>query len=243
MSAAPAFLTASWRDLVMLNFAVDPRVVAPLVPAGAELDGWDGQTLVSLVGFRFLGTRVLGVAVPGHVDFEEVNLRFFVRRKAEEGWRRGVVFVKEIVPRRAIAWAARAVYDEPYVAMPMRHDVEAPDGAAASRGRARYEWRLGGRWQGLSAAFGGPAAIPPEGSPEEFITEHYWGYTRRRDGGTSEYRVEHPRWRVWTATDPRFDGDASALYGPALAAHLTAAPVSAFVAEGSAVTVRRGVRV
>lgn len=234
MSAAPAFLTASWRDLVMLNFAVDPRVVAPLVPAGTELDGWDGQTLVSLVGFRFLDTRVLGVAVPGHVAFEEVNLRFYVRRKAADGWRRGVVFVKEIVPRRAIAWVARAVYDEPYVALPMRHEV--------SPGRARYEWRLGGRWQGLSAAFGGPAAIPPEGSLEEFITEHYWGYTRRRDGGTSEYRVEHPRWRVWTAADPRFDGDVPALYGPAFAAHLAAAPGSAFVAEGSAVTVRRGVR-
>ena len=76
------FLTARWRYLAMLNYEVPPEALAPLVPAGTELDSWQGKTFVSVVGFLFLDTRVLGIAIPGHRDFEEVNLRFYVRRKA-----------------------------------------------------------------------------------------------------------------------------------------------------------------
>ena len=78
-----------------------------------ELDAWQGIKLMSLVGFEFRGTRVLGLSVPGHRDFPEVNLRFYVRGKVSENWRRGVVFVKELLPRRAIAWMARRLYGEP----------------------------------------------------------------------------------------------------------------------------------
>ncbi|HTO08358.1 MAG TPA: DUF2071 domain-containing protein, partial [Myxococcota bacterium] len=122
-SLGPVFLTAEWRDLAMLNYEIDPAVLEPRVPAGTELDAWSGRTFVSVVGFRFLRTRVLGVPVPYHVDFDEVNLRFYVRRKSGADWRRGVVFVKEIVPRRAIALVARVAYAENYVAHPMRHSI------------------------------------------------------------------------------------------------------------------------
>ncbi|MDE0204502.1 MAG: DUF2071 domain-containing protein, partial [Candidatus Tectomicrobia bacterium] len=98
------FLSANWRHLVMVNYEVDPNLLRSWLPAGVELDTWQGRTLASVVGFEFLATRVLGVQVPGHQDFHEVNLRFYVRRRVGGGWRRGVVFVKELVPRRAIAW-------------------------------------------------------------------------------------------------------------------------------------------
>src|SRR5271154_3596191 len=120
LSQPAVFLTAEWRWLLMLNYAIDPAVLRPLVPAGVELDLWQGDALVSMVGFLFLGTRVLGVPVLWHRDFEEVNLRFYVRRETPEGWRRGVTFVREIVPRLAIAVLARVLYNEPYVACPMR---------------------------------------------------------------------------------------------------------------------------
>ena len=126
------FLTAEWRDLVMLNYEIDPGILAGLVPAGTELDLWQGRALVSVVGFHFRRTRVMGVAIPGHSNFEEVNLRFYVRREGPEGWRRGVVFVKEIVPRFAIAWVARALYNENYVALPMRHAIVGRSRAARS---------------------------------------------------------------------------------------------------------------
>jgi uncharacterized protein YqjF (DUF2071 family) len=228
------FLTAEWRWLLMLNYVIDPAVLRPLVPRGVELDLWQGEALVSMVGFLFLRTRVLGVPVPFHRDFEEVNLRFYVRRETPEGWRRGVTFVREIVPRGAIAVLARALYDEPYVACPMRHLI--------TPARCEYAWRFGGRWHSMAAEFAGEPAPLASGSAEEFIFEHYWGYTRRRDGSTAEYQVEHPRWRAWTAWNPRLDFDATALYGADFAKALVAAPVSAFLAEGSPISVRRGVR-
>ena len=233
------FLTARWVHLVMSNYAVDPRVLAPLVPRGVVLDTVGGRTLISMVGFQFLDTRVLGVPIPFHRDFEEVNLRFYVRREVGGEVRRGVVFVKEIVPRRAIAWVARTLYGERYVALPMDHDDE----IASGEGRVEYRWRLGGRWHRLGATVHGEPALPAPGSEEEFVTEHYWGYAAQRDGGTVEYRVEHPRWRVWSGGRPVLQGDFASLYGDALAGTLRSHPASCFVAEGSEVLVRRGVRI
>ena len=236
---AGRFLTAQWRTLVMLNWEVDPALLRPLVPRGTELDAWQGKTFVSAVGFLFLDTRLFGIPVPFHRDFEEVNLRFYVRREGPEGWRRGVCFVREIVPRIAIATIARWVYNEAYVAVPMRHRVDVATGC----GSAEYGWRRDGRWESLRASFTGAPQPLEAGSEAEFITEHYWGYTAQRDGGTIEYRVEHPSWRVWRADEAALAADVAALYGPRFAAPLAAPPSSAFVADGSPVVVRRPVRI
>ena len=234
------FLTAEWRDLVMLNYEVDPGILSPLVPAGTELDLWDGCALVSVVGFHFRRTRVLGLAIPGHCNFEEVNLRFYVRRRGPEGWRRGVVFVQEIVPRSAIAWVARTLYNENYVALPMRHTLAESLGEAMRS--VRYEWRHGGRWEHVGVITRGAASIPPPESAAAFITEHYWGYASQRDGGTVEYQVEHPQWRLSAAAEAAFECDVATLYGPQFAGFLSGPPRSAFLADGSPVTVRRGIR-
>jgi uncharacterized protein YqjF (DUF2071 family) len=234
------FLTAEWRHLAMLNFEVDPKVLLPLVPAGTELDDWQGRAFVSIVGFLFLRTRVLGVGIPFHRDFEEVNLRFYVRRRVADEWRRAVVFVKEIVPRLAIARTARAVYGERYVAVPMRHRLEW-DNAGTARPRAvSYSWWFRGRenFMQLSVADEPQNAAP--GSDVELITEHYWGYARRRDGRTTEYRVEHPRWQVRNAMTARLDCDVEGLYGGEFVEFLQAPPASAFLAGGSEVAVFRG---
>ena len=239
--ATPArFLVAQWRYLVMLNYEIDPGLLAARVPRGTELDSWNGRTFVSLVGFRFLDTKVLGLRLPFHTDFDEVNLRFYVRHRAGDEWRRGVVFVKEIVPRAAIALVARWVYNEPYRALPMRSVVDPPSEANGRRGSMSYSWKLAGRWNELAAEVeGDPRPLVP-GSEEEFITEHYWGYTRQRNGSTIEYKVEHPSWRVWRATESRFSGDVAALYGRELVDVLQSRPSSAFVADGSEIIVRRG---
>jgi uncharacterized protein len=230
------FLTAEWRWLVMLNYEVAPAVLAPLVPAGTVLDLWQGRALVSVVGFRFVHTRVLGVPVPFHRNFEEVNLRFYVRREMTSAApRRGVVFVRELVPRAAIAGLARLAYNEPYRAVPMRSAV--PAGSVEAPGTLTYEWRTGVAWQRLAATATGRATVPAPGSEAAFITEHYWGYTRQRDGSAVEYEVTHPVWRVWPAAEPVLDADLVDLYGPAFATALGCPPVSALVAEGSAVAV------
>jgi uncharacterized protein YqjF (DUF2071 family) len=234
---APRFLTARWVQLAMANYEVDPSVVEALVPKGTELDLWAGNCFVSVVGFLFLGTKVLGVPIPFHRDFEEVNLRFYVRRVVEGEVRRGVVFVKELVPRRALAWVANALYNEKYVALPMSHEDRT---AEASRSLA-YSWQHAGRWSRLAVKLDGEPYLPDEESEEAFITEHYWGYTGQRDGSTLEYQVEHPRWNVWRAARAELDCDVAALYGQDFAPFLSRAPSSCFVADGSEIVVRRGV--
>jgi len=244
----PVFLTAEWRSLVMINYAIDPAILAPHVPRGVELDLWEGEALVSMVGFLFLETRLLGWPIPFHRNFEEVNLRFYVRRQSAAGWVRGVVFIREIVPRWAIATVARVVYNEPYLALPMRHAVPAAtkttDASEAAKAGAtlEYSWRHGGRWNRLGATLTGELRAMSPGSAEEFIFEHYWGYTRQRNGATIEYQVEHPAWRVWQTSEAHLDADIEALYGAPFVPALSAAPRSASVAEGSPVLVRRGVR-
>lgn len=234
------FLTAEWRYLAMLNYCVDPRLLEPHVPRGTSLDSWNGNVYVSVVGFIFDRTRVLGIAVPFHTKFEEVNLRFYVRRETGAEVRRGVTFLKELVPRFAIAALARATYNEPYEAVPMSHAIIPPSPAGA--GKVEYRWRHAGNPAAMLLAPQGEPKALIDGSEEEFITEHYWGYTRQRDGSTIEYQVEHPRWRVWRVEQPSLDGDLTSLYGADLARALSAPPDSAFVADGSAIAVYQPVR-
>lgn len=232
------FLTAEWRHLAMLNYEIEPSALSPFVPAGTELDAWQGRTLISMVGFLFLKTRVHGFSIPFHREFEEVNLRFYVRRRAADGWRRGVVFIKEIVPRLAIAVVARKFYNEPYMALPMSHRLVTEGDAVRS---VEYAWRLRQRWNSLTLSTQGEANPLVEGSEAAFITEHYWGYNAQPNGATLEYRVEHPPWRVYDGVHAELNCDVEALYGDRFMDSLSRAPTSAFLAEGSAVTVHRGI--
>ena len=236
------FLTAEWRYLAMFNYEIEPKTLARYVPAGTELDQWNGKTFASIVGFLFLNTRVLGLAVPFHRNFEELNLRFYVRHKRPEGWVRGVVFIKEIVPLWAVANVAKVFYGERYVAMPMRHKLDMDRSRQQESGRVEYAWRSTSGWNQLRLQTVGPPCPSMPGSEEEFITEHYWGYAVQRGKGTIEYRVEHTAWRVWQVSEANLNCNVRELYGPEFVDSLSARPSSAFLAEGSPVTVYRGSR-
>jgi uncharacterized protein len=228
------FLTANWRYLAMLNFVVDPHILTPFVPAGAEIDYENGETYLSIVGFLFLDTRLLGLPILLHRNFEEVNLRFYVRKRSADTWRRGVVFIRELVPHRAIALVARAFYGERYVALPMRHAI-IDDGAHVS---VQYGWRRKKKWELLKMSAGGELQSISAGSHAEFITEHYWGYTCVQ-AGCSQYRVEHPRWKIRNADTSELCAEVATLYGEQFAETLARPPRSAFIAEGSAITIER----
>lgn len=235
------FLTARWESLLLINYRCPADLLEPLVPKGTELDPWDGHALVSLVGFRFVDTRVKGCVIPWHRTFEEVNLRFYVRREVDGEVRRGVVFVRELVPRRAIATVAKVLYNEPYLAVPMSHDVSLDEERGGS---VRYAWRHRGSTYALEATPTGPAQDLTEGSEAEFITEHYWGYNRQRDGSSMEYKVEHPPWKVWAPPNAIYTRpDGPGIYGPAFSDILEQPHVSAFVAVGSEVSVFPGTRI
>jgi uncharacterized protein len=234
------FLCAEWRDLVMLNYEIDPSLLSRYVPPGTSLDSFEGKTYVSLVGFRFCRTKLFGhLRIPFHSDFDEVNLRFYVRRKEGDDNRRGVVFIAEVVPRRVIATTARLIYGENYTCLPMRHRIETEEFGRA----AEYQWQVDGHWCKLSAQTAGVPTHPREGTLEQFITEHYWGYSTQRRGRCLEYHVSHAPWDVWTTTTAGFEGEASALYGGELGAVLQRRPDCSFVADGSPVVVFGGNRI
>lgn len=237
MSQPRVFLTAEWRNLVIFNYAVDPALLAPFVPAGTELDFLEGRTYVSLIGFEFNRTRVMGFSVPFHRSFEEVNLRFYVRRSS----RRGVVFIRELVPRTAIAVVARVAFGENYSRTAMSHSVSVQPNCGAVH--AEFSWGNSEHRCAMQIETEGVPTVPSDGSLGQFITEHYWGYATQRNGGSLEYEVQHPRWPVLKTKRAQFLGNAAHFYGPEFAGILLQSPDSAFFTEGSTVTVFRGRRI
>jgi uncharacterized protein YqjF (DUF2071 family) len=233
------FLTASWRKLIMAQYAIDPATLTPHLPPGLELDLYQNKCYVSLVGFLFDRVRLKRLAIPFHTSFEEVNLRFYVTRTERDGTRkRGVVFIREFVPRAAITLVASSLYEEPYTTLPMRHTIAATPAAL----NVSYAWRHSGRWHSLAVeASPTPQPIAP-GSEEEFLTEHYWGYTKRTRGNTSEYGVLHPRWSIYPIRSFAIEADFATLYGPTFAHLNHTEPASVLLAEGSDVSVLTGTR-
>lgn len=232
---AHTFLKAEWRKLVMANYEVDPAIFQKYLPYKTELDLWQDRCYASLVGFLFTNVSVLGVRIPFHTTFEEVNLRFYVRYNDNGTWKRGVVFIKEIVPRLAITLVANTLYKEHYETMPMRHHWQNEGNTL----NVSYEWNKV-RWHSMLIK-AQSQAIPIEiGSEEEFITEHYWGYTMLSDHKTSEYGVEHPRWNVYPMIDYAINADFGLIYGNDFSFLNQATPSSVFIAEGSEIEVKGG---
>lgn len=228
-----SFLRAEWRKLAIVNYVVDENVLSKYLPAGTELDLWNGKCYVSLVGFMFVNTKLLGIKIPFHTNFEEVNLRFYVRRFDKGEWKRGVVFVKEIVPKPALTFVANTVYKENYETMPMAHSWSEKDGLRT----VEYKWKKNGKWNSIKVE----ASIEPfkleANSETEFITEHYWGYARVNDAKTNEYEVTHPRWEAYEVKNYEIDIDFGAVYGNEFSFLDIEEPASVMLAEGSEITV------
>lgn len=232
------FMRCAWRNLLMINYVIDPAKLQPFVPRGTEIETFNGQALISLVGFEFLNTRAWGIPLLFHQHFAEFNLRFYVRREVDGIQRGGVVFVREIVPRWAfmIAFGARTLYRERYSAMPMKTEFNVP-------GKIGLKWKHTGAWDEVQAETIGDKFMPKAGEAGNYITEHYWGYATQRDGGTLEYQVEHPPWHVWNCRNVSVQIRAEKLYGSAFVDALSATPHSAFIADGSEVAIRKGTRI
>lgn len=232
----PVFLTAEWRKLIMVNYRVDPSLLRPYLPAQTELDLFQGECLVSLVGFLFLHTRLLGISIPWHGSFEEFNLRFYVRRYDGKTWKRGTVFISEIVPKYTIPLVANTLYREHYVRYPMKSAIAVDQ----DRLNVSYSFRIRGHWNTLAATASPHAQLLSPGSLEEFITEHYWGYNRWDDHRTLEYAVEHPPWMCYPVNDIKVDIRMEDAYPQPFVKPLDGPPHSALLAEGSPIIVRKG---
>jgi uncharacterized protein YqjF (DUF2071 family) len=228
-----SFLRAEWRKLAIANYAVDEQLLHPYLPPKTVIDKWNGTTYVSLVGFMFQNTKVLGMKIPFHINFEEVNLRFYVKHKDGNEWKRGVVFIKEIVPKHAITLIANTFYKEHYQTLKMKHSWI----TEADSRMVKYEWKYNNQWQSFSLnAELNPSEIMPESEPE-FITEHYWGYTKINDNTTFEYGVTHPSWQHYLVKEYDINVDYGLVYGKDFELLNNLKPTSVILAEGSEITV------
>ena len=228
-----SFLKAEWRNLAFANYLIDKNILVKYLPVGTELDLWDGNCFVSLVGFMFVNTKLLGIKIPFHTDFEEVNLRFYVKRFVNGRWKRGVVFIKEIVPKKALTFVANTVYNENYETMPMKHYWE----IEREKRIIEYKWKLNGIWYSFRVfASVDKFKIKPN-SKTEFITEHYWGYAKVNSRRSNEYEVTHPKWEVYKVEDYKIDVDFKLVYGDEFEFLNDMKPYSVMLAEGSQITV------
>lgn len=229
------FLQAEWRKLVMANYAVDKKLLENYLPPKTEIDLWNDICYVSLVGFMFNDTKIKGFKIPFHINFEEVNLRFYVRYKDNGDWKRGVVFIKEIVPKPALTFVANTLYKEKYETMPMSHSWITSDDNLT----VEYKWKKGS-WNSLKVITDKKTSLIKSDSEEEFITEHYWGYTKVSNEKTLEYGVEHPKWEVYQTKDYSIDVDFANIYGQEFNFLTSEKPESVFLAEGSEIKVKYG---
>jgi hypothetical protein len=228
-----SFLKAEWRNLIMINYKIDPSLLSEYIPFGTELDFWKGNCYVSLIGFMFENTRLLGIKIPFHTNFEEVNLRFYVKRFDNGIWKRGVVFIKEIVPKSALTWVANTIYNENYETLPMSHQWTSDDDSIS----VTYKWKKANFWSKIEVV---AELIPSEievGSHSEFITEHYWGYAKVSKNITNEYEVIHPKWKTHTLLQYHLDVDFDSVYGAKFGFLKGQKPDSVILAEGSEVSV------
>lgn len=222
----------------MANFSIDRKVLTPFLPYNTEIDLWNNTCYVSLVGFMFINTKIKGIKIPFHTNFEEVNLRFYVRYKENGIWKRGVVFIKEIVPRHALTFVANTIYKENYETMPMSHSWKTENDLI----KVEYKWKKR-NWNSFAIVTDNKLNNITEGSEEEFITEHYWGYTKINERKTSEYGVEHPRWEVFNTLSFSIDVDFGYIYGKEFEFLKYQKPASVFLAEGSEIKVLNGKKI
>ena len=225
------FLTAEWRKLAIINYEIDPKILEKYLPTGTELDFYDGKCLVSLVGFMFINTKLLGLSIPFYKNFEEVNLRFYVKKKEGDEWKRGVVFIKEIVSKKALSLIANTFYKEHYETLPMKHEISAKENEL----KVNYQWKSK-NWNSIDIIAENFQKKMQSDIEFEFITEHYFGYTK--DGNkTTEYAVLHPKWNYYEVKNAQIKVDFKENYGQDFEILNTTEPYSIMLAEGSEVEV------
>lgn len=226
------FLKAEWRKLAIINYEINPDILHEYLPEGTELDFYKGKCYVSLVGFMFLNTKLLGLPIPFHRNFEEVNLRFYVKKNENGIWKRGVVFIKEIVPKPALSFVANSIYKENYHTMPMKNIIREKDDELL----IKYSWK-DKSWHSIEIKAETNAQPMKENSEFEFITEHYWGFTKKEDK-TSEYEVCHPKWDCYQVKQYQLDIDFHKIYGEEFECLNHQIPISVMLAEGSEIEVK-----
>jgi len=226
------FLKANWENLIMANYEVEPSILQPYLPKGVELDFYKYKTYVSLVGFMFKKTSLFGVPIPFFGSFEEINLRFYVRRVEGKKIKKGVVFINETVPFKIVALLANKLYKEHYISIPTKNSID-----IAEYKHINYEWKMKDKWNSITVQSDTNKYKIESSSIEEFIFERYFGFTKISPSSTQEYRIQHSKWNTHKILDYTIDCDFGTMYGDTFSNLNNQIPSSIIMAEGSQVSV------
>jgi uncharacterized protein YqjF (DUF2071 family) len=226
------FLKANWENLIMANYEVDPSILKPYLPKGLELDFYNDKTYASLVGFMFKKTSLFGIPIPFFGSFEEINLRFYVRKVEGEKIKKGVVFINETVPFKIVALLANKLYKEHYISIPTKNTID-----VAEHKHINYQWKMKDKWNSIRVQSKINKDKIALSSIEEFIFERYFGFTKLSPSSTQEYRIHHPKWMTNKILNSNIDCDFGTMYGDAFSNLNNQAPSSIIMAEGSQVSV------
>lgn len=228
------FLKANWENIIMVNYEIDPQLLIPFLPKGVDLDLFNGKCYISLVGFMFKNTKLFNVPIPFFGNFEEINLRFYVKRTEENNIiKRGVVFINETIPYPIVAWVANKLYNEHYTVVPTKHNIN----KTSSSQNIEFEWMLNKKWNSIYVEASNESESMKNNSLEKFIYEHYYGYTKINESKTEEYKLQHPSWKTHKVYDYKINCDFEAMYGKAFSVLNNTKPEAVFIAKGSSVAI------
>ncbi len=226
-------IAARWRNVVILSWPVEDGLLVPFLPDGLALDRWHGTAYISLVCLFMENLRVLGLpTVPR--KFAELNLRFYVRQAHGSDDRKGVVFLRQMVSSRLVAFAGRVLFREPMLAIPMTYKCGPPEREdQRDRQRVYYHWVDGGHDGGLRVTADGHSYFAEPGSLDEFLTDRHWGYNRTSGGRLRAYRISRERWPLVPVIDHELRCDPESLYGPGIGGVMADPAPSVLLALGS----------
>jgi uncharacterized protein len=228
------FLKANWENIIMANYVINPKILVPFLPKGVELDFFNDKCYISLVGFMFKNIKLFNIPIPFFGSFEEINLRFYVKRIDENGLtRRGVVFINETIPYPIVAWMANKLYNEQYTVVPTKHNIVEDKFFKI----VEFEWLLNQKWNSIKVQATVASKEMEKNSLERFIYEHYFGYTKISESETEEYKLQHPSWKVSQVTDYAIDCNFEAMYSKSFSVLNEIKPEAVFIADGSAVAI------
>ncbi len=228
------FLKAKWEDIIMANYEIAPELLLPFLPKGLTLDFYEGKAFVSLVGFMFKNTKLFNISIPWFGSFEEINLRFYVKRVETDGKiKRGVVFINETIPYPIVAWMANKLYKEHYTVVPTKHRIE----KNGQNKLVQFDWKLGPKWNSIQVQCEIQSNPMTANSFEQFIFEHYYGYTKIDAQNTEEYQLQHPSWMIHKVLDYSIDCDFKTMYGNSFSVLNHTKPTEVFIAKGSDVAI------
>lgn len=228
------FLTAKWENIIMVNYAIDPNILQNYIPKGVEIDTFNGKNYVSLVGFMFKNTSIFNIPIPLLGTFEEINLRFYVKRTVNGKIRKGVVFINETVPYKIVALLANFLYKEHYISIPTKSNIQ----EYSDYKNVKFEWKKDNHWNSISLKANIQAQKIEVNTIEEFIYEHYFGYTKVDNETTLEYEILHPSWQTNTVLEAKIQCNFASMYGNDFEVLSYMNPENVMIAKGSNIAVK-----